>query len=142
MERQVPDIREIVAGMLGDQRLLAACAARDAGALFRLLNHRGVGTRRIAAAVDVTQGRLYDYMNGKSRVEKLAIFEQIADAFHIPGHLLGLSRRPWEPERAESRSAVPESVSLRDPLAVDAAACARFTRLIAMERGRDSGRAA
>jgi transcriptional regulator with XRE-family HTH domain len=67
------------------------------GTLFRLLNHRGISTRRIAAAVDITQGRLYDYMNGKSRVEKLAIFEQIADALHVPGHLLGLARRPWEP---------------------------------------------
>ncbi|WP_246204573.1 XRE family transcriptional regulator [Streptomyces tailanensis] len=62
-----------------------------------MLNHRGVSTRRIAAAVDITQGRLYDYMNGKSRVEKLALFEQIADAFHIPGHLLGLARQSWEP---------------------------------------------
>jgi transcriptional regulator with XRE-family HTH domain len=94
------DPRAVVAGLLGDRRLLAACAERDMGTLFRLLNHRGVSTRRIAAAVDITQGRLYDYMNGKSRVEKLAIFEQIADAFHIPGHLLGLARRPWEPAAA------------------------------------------
>ena len=89
--------QEVAAGLLADQRLLAACAERDMGTLFRLLNHRGISTRRIAAAVDITQGRLYDYMNGKSRVEKLAIFEQIADAFHIPGHLLGLAKRPWEP---------------------------------------------
>ncbi|TFV31948.1 XRE family transcriptional regulator [Streptomyces sp. T1317-0309] len=70
------------------------------GAVFRMLNARGVSTRRIAAAVDITQGRLYDYMNGKSRVEKLTLFEQIADAFHIPGHLLGLARRSWEPAPA------------------------------------------
>ncbi|MFJ1581743.1 helix-turn-helix domain-containing protein [Streptomyces sp. NPDC088197] len=88
--------REIVAGLLADRRLLAACAERDMGTLFRLLNHRGISTRRIAAAVDITQGRLYDYMNGKSRVEKLAIFEQIADAFQIPGHLLGLAKRAEE----------------------------------------------
>lgn len=92
-----PDPREVVAGLLGDERLLRACAERDMGALFRMLNARGVSTRRIAAAVDITQGRVYDYMNGKSRVGKLALFEQIADAFHIPGHLLGLARRPWEP---------------------------------------------
>src|SRR4051794_18805550 len=67
------------------------------GALFRLLNGRGVSTRRMAAAVDITQGQLYDYMNNRTRVEKLALFEQIADAFHIPGHLLGLARRSWEP---------------------------------------------
>ncbi|WP_371515955.1 helix-turn-helix transcriptional regulator [Kitasatospora sp. NBC_01300] len=83
--------------MLDNERLLSACAARDMGAVFRLLNSRGVSTRRLAAAAEITQGRLYDYMNGKTRVEKLALFEQIADALHIPGHLLGLARRPWEP---------------------------------------------
>jgi transcriptional regulator with XRE-family HTH domain len=98
MSRQTPEPREIVAGMLDDARLLAACSERDMGALFRLLNQRGVSTRRLAAAADITQGRLYDYMNGKSRVEKLALFEQIADAFAIPGHLLGLARRSWEPQ--------------------------------------------
>ncbi|MFI6689931.1 XRE family transcriptional regulator [Streptomyces sp. NPDC050485] len=97
MDRAQRDPRDVVAGLLGDERLLAACTQRDMGALFRLLNHRGISTRRIASAVDITQGRLYDYMNGKSRVEKLVIFEQIADAFHIPGRLLGLARRPWEP---------------------------------------------
>jgi transcriptional regulator with XRE-family HTH domain len=97
MDRQVQDPREVIAGLLDDSRFLGACAERDMGAVFRMLNHRGISTRRIAAAVDITQGRLYDYMNGKSRVEKLVIFEQIADAFHIPGHLLGLARRPWEP---------------------------------------------
>ncbi|MGW2899884.1 XRE family transcriptional regulator [Streptomyces sp. NPDC001212] len=100
MDRQSPHVREVVAGLLGDERLLRACAERDMGAVFRMLNARGVSTRRIAAAVDITQGRLYDYMNGKSRVEKMALFEQIADAFHIPGHLLGLARRSWEPSPA------------------------------------------
>ncbi|MGW0530732.1 XRE family transcriptional regulator [Streptomyces sp. NPDC003032] len=101
MDRQAADPREVVAGMLDDARLLAACAQRDMGTLFRLLNHRGVSTRRLATAVDITQGRLYDYMNGKSRVEKLALFEQISDAFHIPGHLLGLARRTWETPTTE-----------------------------------------
>ncbi|MFE2578794.1 helix-turn-helix domain-containing protein [Streptomyces sp. NPDC059378] len=100
MHRLSPDPRELVAGLLGDERLLRACAERDMGAVFRMLNARGVSTRRLAAAVDITQGRLYDYMNGKSRVEKLTLFEQIADAFHIPGHLLGLARRSWEPAPA------------------------------------------
>ncbi|WOX11334.1 helix-turn-helix transcriptional regulator [Streptomyces sp. N50] len=97
MDRQTQDPREVVAGLLDDSRFLGTCSERDMGAMFRMLNHRGISTRRIAAAVDITQGRLYDYMNGKSRVEKLTLFEQIADAFHISGHLLGLARRSWEP---------------------------------------------
>lgn len=97
MGRAPDDLRDVVAGLLADRRLLTACAERDMGTLFRLLNHRGISTRRIAGAVDIGQGRLYEYMNGKSRVEKLVVFEQIADALHIPGHLLGLARRPWEP---------------------------------------------
>lgn len=101
MDRQSPDPREVIAGLLGDDRLIRACTERDMGAVFRMLNARGVSTRRVAAAVDITQGRLYDYMNGKSRVEKLVIFEQITDAFHIPGHLLGLARRSWEPPATE-----------------------------------------
>ena len=109
--------QEVVAGLLADQRLLAACAERDMGTLFRLLNHRGVSTRRIAAAVDITQGRLYDYMNGKSRVEKLAIFEQIADAFHIPGHLLGLAQRPWEPAAPSPPPALGEPLPDGDDMA-------------------------
>ncbi|WP_405841399.1 helix-turn-helix domain-containing protein [Streptomyces platensis] len=84
MGREQQDLRNAIAGLLGDSRFQGACAKRDMGALFRLLNHRGLSTRRIAAAVGITQGRLYDYMNDKSRVEKLAIFEQISDALFIP----------------------------------------------------------
>lgn len=91
------------------------------GTVFRLLNSRGVSTRRIAAAVEITQGRLYDYMNGKSRVEKLALFEQIADAFHIPGHLLGLARRAWEPPPASAYHQTSQPPPAGDDLvAVDA----------------------
>ncbi|QOV36724.1 helix-turn-helix transcriptional regulator [Streptomyces ferrugineus] len=103
MSHPSPDPRVIISGLLGDERLLHALVERDMGAVFRMLNNRGVSTRRLAAAADITQGRLYDYMNGKSRVEKLALFEQIADAFHIPGHLLGLARRSWEPAAAPER---------------------------------------
>ncbi|MFD7104603.1 XRE family transcriptional regulator [Streptomyces celluloflavus] len=98
MGHELEDLRMAMAGLLGDSRLQHACAERDMGTLFRLLNHRGVSTRRIATAAQITQGRLYEYMNGKSRVQKLEVFEQIADAFHIPGHMLGLARRSWEPQ--------------------------------------------
>ncbi len=98
MGRESDDLHAVVMGLLDDVRLQTACAGRNMGALFRLINHRGISTRRLAAAVEISQGRLYDYMNDKRRVEKLALFEQIADALHIPGHLLGLARREWEPQ--------------------------------------------
>ncbi|WP_030021406.1 helix-turn-helix domain-containing protein [Streptomyces monomycini] len=104
---QPQDLPAIVAGLMDDPRFRDACAHRDMGRLFRMLNHRGLSTRQLAAGVQITQGRLYDYMNGKSRVEKLAIFEQIADALHIPGHFLGLARRPWEPSAVEPRHTAP-----------------------------------
>ncbi|WP_328465579.1 XRE family transcriptional regulator [Streptomyces sp. NBC_00448] len=112
--RAPEDLRDVVAGLLADSRLLTACAERDMGTLFRLLNHRGISTRRIAGAVDIGQGRLYEYMNGKSRVEKLVVFEQIADAFHIPGHLLGLARRPWEPAAPVTPSVPGPAASVPD----------------------------
>ena len=121
MNRHATDPRDVVAGMVSDPRLLAACSERDMGTLFRLLNRRGISTRRLAAAVNITQGRLYDYMNGKSRVEKLVLFEQIADAFHIPGHFLGLARRGWEPKVAEAAPVVVQvSPSDDDVMAMDA----------------------
>lgn len=109
--------RDIVAALLDDERFLRACAERDMGVLFRLLNHRGISTRRIASAVDITQGRLYDYMNGKSRVEKLVIFEQIADAFHIPGRLLGLAPRSWEPDGTPAPTTTAEEAPPSDDMA-------------------------
>ncbi|MEU8698655.1 XRE family transcriptional regulator [Streptomyces sp. NPDC048680] len=121
MDRQRQDLCEVVAGLLEDPRALAALTDRDMGALFRLINHRGVSTRRIAAAVEITQGRLYDYMNNKSRVEKLAIFEQIADALHIPGRLLGLARRAWEAQvRDPQQHAVQMPAGSDDLAAMDA----------------------
>lgn len=88
----------VVAGLLYDARFADACAGRDMGAVFRMLNHRGVSTRRLAESAGISQGRLYDYMNGKSRVEKLSVFEEIADGLRIPGRLLGIASRPWEPQ--------------------------------------------
>ncbi|MFH8749846.1 helix-turn-helix domain-containing protein [Streptomyces rimosus] len=104
---QPQDLGATVAGLVDDPRFRDACARRDMGRLFKMLNHRGLSTRQLAAAVQITQGRLCDYINGKSRVEKLTIFEQIADALHIPGHLLGLARRPWETPGVELPQAAP-----------------------------------
>ncbi len=97
--------------------MLGILRTRDIGALFKLLNGRGVSTRRLAAAAEITQGRLYDYMKGRTRVEKLSMFEQLADAFHIPGSLLGLAARPWEPTAITPTTPLPEVLADSDDLA-------------------------
>ncbi|RPE33222.1 helix-turn-helix domain-containing protein [Kitasatospora cineracea] len=118
MDHQQPDPRDVVAGLLGDERMRAILRARDIGALFELLNKRGISTRRLAAAANISQGRLYDYVKGKVRVEKLSMFEQLADAFGIPGALLGLAARPWEPVTQPPRAApTPEVLANTDDLA-------------------------
>ncbi|MFB7470096.1 helix-turn-helix domain-containing protein [Kitasatospora sp. NPDC056184] len=114
---QPPSPRDVVAGLLGDERLRAILRARDIGALFKMLNSRGVSTRRLASAADITQGRLYDYMTGRTRVEKLSMFEQLADAFHIPGDLLGLAARPWEPTTPVPAVPLAEVLAESDDLA-------------------------
>ncbi|GHF04310.1 helix-turn-helix domain-containing protein [Streptomyces morookaense] len=107
----------LAAGLLDDEQFRHACTNRDMGTVFRLLNHRGFSTRLIAELAGITQGRLYDYMNGRRRVEKLAIFEQIADGFRIPGHMLGLATRPWEPRVHTAKGMSPPQVADDDDLA-------------------------
>ncbi|MFF4403713.1 helix-turn-helix domain-containing protein [Streptomyces sp. NPDC001404] len=115
MQQSTPR-EHFAAGLLDDEQFRHACANRDMGTVFRLLNHRGFSTRLIAELAGITQGRLYDYMNGKRRVEKLAIFEQIADGFRIPGHLLGLANRPWEPRLSPPEDARPPRPADADDL--------------------------
>ncbi|MFB7178462.1 XRE family transcriptional regulator [Streptomyces sp. NPDC056257] len=121
MGSQGLDPPTVTAGLLDDERMLKALAARDVGAVFKLLNNRGVSTRKLAAAVDISQGRLYDYMSGNCRVEKLSLFEQFADGLRIPGHLLGLASRPWEPAPETSAPAANDLPPDTDDLqAIDA----------------------
>jgi hypothetical protein len=68
----------------------------------------------------MTISRVGDYVKGKVRAQKAAIFERVSDAFHIPGHMLNIGRRPWErigisAGPALSQMAFVESASLPDP---------------------------
>jgi hypothetical protein len=42
-------------------------------------------------------GQIADYASGRVRPAAAAIFERTADGLHIPGRMLGLETRPWEP---------------------------------------------
>ncbi len=41
-------------------------------------------------------GRVGDYIKGAKQAQSVAVFERVSDALHIPGEMLGISRREWE----------------------------------------------
>ncbi|HEY5833456.1 helix-turn-helix domain-containing protein [Streptomyces sp.] len=72
-----------------------ALRTRDMGAVLRYVQqYGGVSQARIAAAVDMTQGRVNEVINGRREVSRLDVYERIADGLAMPDdarHLLGLA---------------------------------------------------
>ncbi|WTX00862.1 hypothetical protein OG216_46335 (plasmid) [Streptomycetaceae bacterium NBC_01309] len=109
--------------LLGRDEMIEACAARDVGAIFRLAKrYTGCYNSRLARLCGLTPSRVGEYISGRSRAQQQQVIERIADGLCIPGHMLGLSPRPWEanglaraPESggttAEGRTAPPGSVA-------------------------------
>ncbi|WP_250291435.1 helix-turn-helix domain-containing protein [Frankia sp. CiP1_Cm_nod1] len=77
----------------------AALAARDFGTAFRLMRKYDAASQdRIASAVEgLDQSRVSKIVHGRDRVASLELIERIADGLRIPGGMLGLARRTWEP---------------------------------------------
>lgn len=65
------------------------------GAVFRhVQQYSGASQARIAAAVDLTQGRVNEIINGRREISRLDVYERIADGLNLPDdarHLLGLA---------------------------------------------------
>lgn len=74
-----------------------ALSARDIGAVFRYVQqYAGASQARIATAVDMTQGRVNEIINGRREVTRLDVYERVADGLAMPDdarHLLGLAPR-------------------------------------------------
>jgi transcriptional regulator with XRE-family HTH domain len=72
-----------------------ALRSRDVGAVFRYVQqYSGASQAKIAAAVDMTQGRVNEVINGRREVSRLDVYERIADGLGLPDdarHLLGLA---------------------------------------------------
>lgn len=76
-----------------------ACARRDFGAIFAIAaKWGGVGFSKshIARRCEMSVGRVRDYIEGSKQAQSLDVFERVSDGLHIPGGMLGISRRPWE----------------------------------------------
>jgi transcriptional regulator with XRE-family HTH domain len=104
-----------------------ALRARDVAALLRFVQrHGGVSQARIGAAVDMTQGRVNEIINGRRDVSRLDVYERIADGLGVPDdgrHLLGLASRREEHggESGRNLSALSEIVRVHSAQNVAAA---------------------
>lgn len=93
-----------------------ALRIRDMGAVFRYVQkYAGASQARIAAAVDMTQGRVNEVINGRREISRLDVYERVADGLAMPDdarRLLGLapSRQARSGNAAFDLAAFPEVV--------------------------------
>ncbi|MCF2526513.1 helix-turn-helix domain-containing protein [Yinghuangia soli] len=102
--------------------------------MFRLAQqYGGCSQGRIAAAVDMTQSRVNEIINGRRSVRELEVFERVADGLTMPDdarHLLGLASnsRVRSGGQALDLAALPEVVRVYSAQAAAAADIQRQTR--------------
>jgi hypothetical protein len=88
-------------GLLRRPDFIAACRDRDFGAVFALIRkYGGISQVRIAAALDMTPSRVGEVIRGQRQVTSMEVIERVSDRLRIPGPMLGLAPRPWEPAAA------------------------------------------
>ncbi|MGW6528377.1 helix-turn-helix domain-containing protein [Streptomyces venezuelae] len=84
--------------LLRGQQLRTAAAAHDFGTVFRVARRQaGISYSQIAIACDIKPDRVGTLARGQGKVTSFEKIVQICDALRIPGHLVGLADRPWEP---------------------------------------------
>ncbi|GAB2913010.1 helix-turn-helix domain-containing protein [Streptomyces mayteni] len=96
------------AELLERPELRCALAEHDFAAVFALLRkYGGLSQNRIAAACQLTPGKVSRIVNGTHRIVAYDVIARIADGLRIPGHLLGLAARPWEAAAAGAPTRLP-----------------------------------
>ncbi|MFI1226251.1 MULTISPECIES: XRE family transcriptional regulator [unclassified Streptomyces] len=81
----------------GDDEVRQALAAHDFGTVFRLVRERaGISYLKIAEECGIKAERVGTLARGHGRVGTFGKIARISDALRIPGHMVGLSPRPWE----------------------------------------------
>ncbi|WP_217231229.1 helix-turn-helix domain-containing protein [Streptomyces anulatus] len=81
----------------GDDDVRQALAVHDFGTVFRLARERaGVSYAKIAAECGISRERVGTLARGHGRITTFEKVVRISDALRVPGHMVGLSPRPWE----------------------------------------------
>jgi tetratricopeptide (TPR) repeat protein len=90
--------QDLPARLLGDHEMIEACRQRDFSQVFRLVKMRaGIYPSLIARRCDMTPSRVAEVIAGQRVIKDINVIERVADGLRIPGRLLGLARREWEP---------------------------------------------
>ncbi|MCQ4041991.1 tetratricopeptide repeat protein [Streptantibioticus rubrisoli] len=90
--------QELPARLLTDAEMIAACQQRDFSKIFQLVKGRaGIYPSLIARRCDMTPSRVGEVLAGQRVVRDMTVIERVADGLRIPGRLLGLAPREWEP---------------------------------------------
>lgn len=87
--------------VLERQDFQAACAGQDLGQVLAIASKwsgPGFTASHIARRCEMTVSQVQAYVNGVRQAQHVNIFERVADGLHIPGRMLGVSRRSWEGE--------------------------------------------
>ena len=96
MSKTENDPRSVAAGLLDDQRMIAACTAHDIQSVLRLLRDHGASMSALASVIGVSLSRLHEYWTGAHQPSSFEFFEHVSDGLRIPGRYLRLADRPWE----------------------------------------------
>jgi hypothetical protein len=126
MPGRASDLIQIPESLWHRPETFAALRERDIGHLFLLLRkYARASQTQIAIACGMSQPTVSDIMRGVQQVERLAVFERIADAFQMPDPArvaLGLAPHAKPHQAAESQPAprpIPAPDAVSGPLSLD-----------------------
>ncbi|MBP2404001.1 tetratricopeptide (TPR) repeat protein [Streptomyces syringium] len=103
-------IPELPARLLADPEMITACRDRDFSKIFTLVRRAGLYPYLIAQRTGLTPSRVGEVISKKRKLRDMQVIERVSDGLRVPGHMLGLARRPWEAPAAGSPAAKPEAV--------------------------------
>ncbi|WP_340559672.1 helix-turn-helix transcriptional regulator [Streptomyces sp. GSL17-111] len=96
--------------VLDREDLRRALAEHDFAAAFTLIKKwGGLSQNRIAAACQLTPGKVSTIIAGQQQITSFEVVRRIADGLRIPGHLLGLAPRLWEQQPPHNQQTPPAS---------------------------------
>ncbi len=98
--------------LLGRDEVRAALAARDVGALYRLLKQSGVSQRRIAELTNQSPSEVSEILQGR-QVRDVRVLERIATGIGVPRAWMGLSYGEEQPDTPSAEEGLDEEMKRR-----------------------------